>query len=297
MTALGSATTSDQRPDISAETAIGPVSLTVSDLDRARQFYEQAIGLRARERDDGTLALAGSDERVLVSLHGDRSAPARDPGLTGLFHLAILVPSRAELASALRRLVAIGWPLDGASDHLVSEALYLSDPDGNGLELYGDRPRERWPRDGDALRMATLPLDLSDLLGGLKQFSGDPASAPAQTRVGHVHLQVADLRAAEEFYCGVLGFEVMVRSYPGALFVSAGGYHHHIGLNTWHSLGASPPPTGSVGLRWFAIELPDAPELQVVLGRVAAAGITVQRTGSGALVCDPSGNGVLLKTP
>ena len=279
---------------IDPDTTLGPVRLTVSDLDRSRSFYEQAIGLRARELDDGTLGLGVAGEPALIELRGDRSAPRLNRRATGLYHLAILVPTRRDLAFALARLVQVRWPLDGASDHLVSEALYLSDPDGNGIEIYRDRPRSEWRRDGDQLQMATLPLDLDSLLDELRGARGLPASGPAGTRIGHVHLQVADLAQAEAFYHGVLGFDVMVRGYPGALFVSAGGYHHHIGLNTWHSAGAPAPPTDSVGLRSFTIDLPDQRALESVLARVQAAGVPVSPGPSGVLVRDPFANGAVL---
>ncbi len=279
---------------IDPDTALGPVRLTVADLERSRAFYEQAIGLRATELDDGRLALGAPGGPALVELRGDSAAPRLDRRAPGLYHLAILVPTRLDLAFALARLVQTRWPLDGASDHLVSEALYLSDPDGNGIEIYRDRPREEWRRDGDQLRMSTLPLDLDDIVGQLQDASELPAGAATGTRIGHVHLQVADLSEAEAFYHGVLGFDVMVRAYPGALFVSAGGYHHHVGLNTWHSAGAAPAAAGSVGLRSFTIELPDERELAAVLGRIDAAGIPVEPLLGGALVRDPFGTGVVL---
>ena len=279
---------------IAPGTALGPVRLIVSQLDRSRAFYERAIGLRATELDDGTLALGTDAGPTLIELRGDSSAPALDRRATGLYHLAILVPTRRDLAFALARVAQARWPLDGASDHLVSEALYLSDPDGNGIEIYRDRPRHDWPRSGDQLQMSTLPLDLDGLIDELRDVSELQAHAPAGTRIGHVHLQVADLAEAEAFYHGVLGFDVTVRGYPGALFVSAGGYHHHIGLNTWHSAGSGPPAPGSVGLRHYEVELPDSAELRVVLGRVHAAGIETADVPGGTLVRDPSGNGVLL---
>jgi catechol 2,3-dioxygenase len=280
---------------IDPDTTIGAVRLTVRDLARSRAFYERAIGLHAKDLADGALALGVPGEESLIELRGDSSAPALDRRATGLYHLAILVPTRLDLALALARLAEARWPLDGASDHLVSEALYLSDPDGNGIEIYRDRPREQWQRSGDQLAMATLPLDIDDLLSELSRASGARPLTPSGTRIGHVHLQVADLADAEGFYHGVLGFDVVVRGYPGALFVSAGGYHHHIGLNTWHSAGASPPPSGAVGLRSFDVQLPTRHELDRVLAGVRDAGIEVEQTPAGPLVRDPSGNGVMLR--
>jgi catechol 2,3-dioxygenase len=277
---------------------MGTVRLTVSDLARSRAFYERALGLRGSERDDGTLALGPSQSEPLVELRPEAAAPPLDPRRTGLYHLAILVPSRVDLAQALARLIQTRWPLDGASDHLVSEALYLSDPDGNGIEIYRDRPRQEWRYSGDRLEMATLPLDLHNLMGELKGAETLQEHAPTGTRMGHVHLQVADLDAAEAFYSGVLGFDVMVRGYPGALFVSAGGYHHHLGLNTWHSLGAPSPEPGAIGLRSFEVNLPNRDELARVLDRVSAAGLQSEAVaGERWLVRDPSGNAVLLGHP
>lgn len=281
---------------IAPATHMGAVRVTVADLERSRQFYEGALGLRAIELADGDLALAPADGQPLIVLHGDSAAPALDRRATGLYHMAVLFPTRRDLAFALARLLATRWPLEGASDHLVSEALYLSDPDGNGIELYHDRPRSEWPHRDGHLEMATLPLDLDNLLSELGGADKLQELAPAGTTMGHVHLQVADLADAERFYNGVLGFDVTVRHYPGALFVSAGGYHHHLGLNTWNSRGAAPPSAGEIGLRSFEITLPSEDERGRVLARVRAAGLPIEETASGALLRDPSGNAVVLRT-
>ena len=285
---------SPQTTSIHPDTEIGAVRLTVSDLARSREFYEQALGLQATELPDGATALGPPGDAALLELTGDSSAPRLDPRTTGLYHLAVLAPTRLDLALALARLAEARWPLDGASDHLVSEALYLSDPDGNGIEIYRDRPRHEWRRTNDQLQMATLPLDLEDVLGELRSAAGPQRYAPPGTTMGHVHLQVSDLSEAEAFYNGVLGFDVMVRGYPGALFVSAGGYHHHIGLNTWHSAGASPPAPGAIGLLSFDVQLPSRAELDPVLERISAAGLPTESHGEAVLVRDPSGNAVLL---
>jgi catechol 2,3-dioxygenase len=282
------------RDSIDPQTSLGAVRLTVTELERARAFYEQVIGLSATERADGALAFGAVDGQPLVELRGDGSAPRLDRRATGLFHLAILMPSRRDLAFALTRLANSRWPLDGASDHLVSEALYLSDPDGNGIEIYRDRPREEWRQVDGQLAMNTLPLDLQSLLSELSAVDAAEPMAPPATVIGHVHLQVADLERAEAFYAGVLGFEVMVRGYPGALFVAAGGYHHHVGLNTWNSLGAGPPAPGSVGLRSFEIKLSKPSELDRVLARARAAAIPTEDRADGTLIRDPFGNGVFL---
>jgi catechol 2,3-dioxygenase len=283
------------RMGIHPDTTIGTVRLTVSDLARSRDFYERAIGLQAVDVGDGAVALGPQGGRALVELHGDSSAPPLDPRATGLYHYAFLVPSRRDLAFALARLAEARWPLDGASDHLVSEALYLSDPDGIGIEIYRDRPREEWRRTDGEVAMSTLPLSLDAVYGELAGATELQHQAPPLTKIGHVHLQVADLREAEDFYNGVLGFDVVVRSYPGALFVSAGGYHHHVGLNTWRSAGAAPPKPGSIGLRSFEVVLPDEQALERVLDRVRTAGIPLEQDGDGWLLRDPSDNGVNLR--
>jgi catechol 2,3-dioxygenase len=294
------ATATDRMPSLPAASAIGTVHMTVAGLDRTRAFYEQVIGLRSAEQPDGSLLLGGAEGLPpLLSLVGDSAASPRNPRQTGLFHFAILVPTRRDLAVALVRLAQGGWRLDGASDHLVSEALYLTDPEGNGIEIYHDRDRSLWRREADGqLAMATLPLDLDDLLSELEAAPPDPAVdglMPDATRIGHIHLQVAELEQIERFYSGLLGFDVMVRGYPGALFVAAGGYHHHVGLNTWNSRDGARPAPGAVGLRAYEVRLGDSAAVEQALARVQAAGIATEvGPGGTTLVRDPSGNGVLL---
>jgi catechol 2,3-dioxygenase len=281
---------------IDPATSIGPVALTVADLSEVRSFYEEAIGLQPLPGAGERVQLGAGDTPV-VELIEDAEAPPRPPGTTGLFHLAILVPSRLELARALRRVANAGWRFSGASDHLVSEALYLQDPEGNGIEIYRDRPREEWPESDGELRMDTIPLDLQGLLLELPD-GGEEADGriAAGTRIGHVHLNVADLAAAEELYVGALGFEVTVRGYPQALFVSAGGYHHHIGLNSWAGEGAPAPPSGSRGLRWFEILLPTPEAVAETERRIASAGIEAARQEDALRLSDPSGNALVLRS-
>jgi catechol 2,3-dioxygenase len=227
---------------------IGQVSLTVRDLDRSRRFYQDVLGFK--ELSDGRLSAGG---RVLIELHERADAIPKPRRSTGLYHFAILVPSRAALGRSLRRLADQRWPITGAADHLVSEAVYLNDPDGLGIEIYRDRPRDSWTIMDGQIAMASDPLDLQSI-------QDEPgAEAPwtgleAGTVIGHVHLHVPHLDQAEAFYCDRIGFTPMLRGYPGALFVAAGGYHHHVGLNTWAGVGAPPPPENAVGLRSFTIE-------------------------------------------
>jgi catechol 2,3-dioxygenase len=232
---------------------IGRVRLRVADLERARSYYERAIGLRELAAEDGVVQLGA--ETPLLGLVGDPGAPPAPPRSTGLFHLALLVPDRPSLARAVKRVVDAGERFTGASDHFVSEALYLRDPEGNGIEIYCDRPRSEWEYEPNGeLRMGTVALDLDGVIAELP--GGPDPGLPDATRIGHVHLHVADLDTAEAFYAGRLGLDVTVRSYPGALFLSRDGYHHHIGLNTWQGAGAPPPPPGSRGLEDFEVALP-----------------------------------------
>jgi catechol 2,3-dioxygenase len=259
---------------IHPDTHLGAIRLTVADLDTTARFYETVVGLKRLDRDGEAISL-GAGETAVVELSHDPDAPPRPRRTTGLFHHAILVPDRLELERCLGRILASGWPLGGASDHLVSEALYIRDPEGNGIEIYRDRPRDDWRRRGDELEMDTLPLDLEGLLREAQGTpSGNEGIAPG-TRLGHVHLNVADLAETEDFYAGRLGFEVTVRSYPGALFFAAGGYHHHLGANTWAGEGAPAPPPGARGLRWFEIVVPE--------------------WDGDPKLTDPSGNGIVMK--
>ncbi|HSD81338.1 MAG TPA: VOC family protein [Solirubrobacteraceae bacterium] len=271
---------------------LGPVHLTVSDLDRSLAFYRDVVGLPARERRGATAALGAGDADVLV-LVGEPGA-RRAGRAAGLYHVALLHPSRTELARAALRLAAARAPIQGASDHLVSEAIYLADPDGNGLELYADRPRDAWPAGGPGERvgMATEPLDIHGLLalaeGEAPRVAADPA-----LRVGHVHLHVGDVGAAVRFYRDVLGLELMT-TYPAAAFLAAGGYHHHVAVNEWRGHGVPPQPAGAVGLRHWTILLPQRSDLDAVQARLAAAGIDADARPDGVLVRDPAGNAALL---
>jgi catechol 2,3-dioxygenase len=273
----------------------GAVRLAVADLDGTRAFYERTIGLRPSEPVDEVTAL-GANGTPVVELLQSPQAPPRPAGTTGLFHLAILVPSRLELARSLRRVVRSGWSLTGASDHLVSEALYLSDPEGNGIEVYRDRPREEWRYAGGQLQMSTLPLDLQGLAAELGDGGEGEDGVAAGTRIGHVHLNVADLDQAERFYHGALGLDVTVRGYPGALFVASGAYHHHVGLNTWAGEGAPPPPPGTRGLCRFELVADDEAELERVERGLAETGVEGMRVGEGIETADPSGNRVLVRS-
>ena len=266
-----------------AATRPGPVRLQVADLGRSLGFYEGALGFRVLDRSGGTATLGA--ERPLVALvekPGVRPVPRR--GRLGLFHVAFLLPDRADLGRFVRHLADLGVPT-GASDHLVSEALYLTDPDGLGIEVYADRPREAWRRNGRQIAMATEPLDVRSLA----QAAGDApwTGAPAGTTVGHVHLHVGDLDRAAAFYHEALGLDKVVWDYPGALFLSAGGYHHHLGTNTW---AADAPPAGEDDARLleWTLLLPGAAVADAVRS-LEAAGAAVERGPDGTVISDPWG--------
>jgi catechol 2,3-dioxygenase len=278
---------------IHPDTALGPARLAVADLSRSLSFYEGVLGMKVARRADGSVGLGVGHAPLLIldEQPGAKPKPAR---ATGLYHVALLLPSRRQLARVIRRLAETRYPLTGASDHLVSEALYLDDPDGNGLEIYADRPRDVWSYDRDAVRMSVDPLDIDGILSELQDDPAPWSGMPTGASVGHVHLHVKDLPSAEAFYSGILGFTVMARYGPAALFVAAGGYHHHLGLNTWAGVGAPPPPAGSAGLRHFTVRLPTPEARDAVLERVRDAGVAAEETGEGVLIRDPAQNGVLL---
>jgi catechol 2,3-dioxygenase len=273
-----------------AETRMGPVELTVSDLGRSLDYYRDAIGLGVREQGAGRASLGGdSDLLVLEEVPGAQPAPRN----TGLFHFALLVPERRDLATWLAHAIREEVPLTGVSDHFVSEALYLRDPDEHGIEIYADRPREIW--EGQVARMTTEPLDLESLLGELNDPEREPFERlPGGTAMGHVHLQVAEIPETLNFYRDLLGFDLMASYGSQAAFLSAGGYHHHLGANTWNSAGAAPPLKGSAALRRATIVLPDSETRDEVVRRVADDGQEPEDTPQGPVVRDPSGNRLLL---
>lgn len=267
-----------------AATAIGTATLRVADAERSLRWYRDMMGLELIERSADRMALgAGGTPFLFLEVRPD--APPRDENTTGLHHVAILVPDRAALGGVLARIAAAGARL-GASDHLVSEALYIWDEDNNGLEIYRDRPRSEWTWDGDRIRMATDPLDLHDLLAEGTRAGKEREPMPAGTRIGHVHLQVGDLAEAKKFYCGVLGFDETA-GRGGALFVSAGGYHHHIGMNVWHSRNAPPPVENAAGLVLYEIVLPDADSVAALRARVENAGFATRNDAGGFCTLDP----------
>jgi catechol 2,3-dioxygenase len=262
-------------------TRVGLVRLQIADLVRSKDFYERVLGLRVVEGDASHVVLAphGSD-RPLVELRerkGARPAPRR--GALGLYHFAILMPDRPSLGRFVRHLGEIGARA-GASDHLVSEAFYLQDPDNLGIEVYADRPRDTWRHINRELVMATDPIDAEALVraGGDSAWTGMPAG----TSMGHVHLHVGDIERAAAFYSEALGFDRMVWHYPGALFLASGGYHHHLGTNTWAGAGAVPAPQDHARLMEWTIELPNATSIDEAADALGRAGHVAQREGTSA---------------
>jgi catechol 2,3-dioxygenase len=275
---------------LAPETRLGAVELTVTDLDRSVSFYGDAIGLHTHRREEGRAALGAGGEELLVLVESPEALRAGRHA--GLYHFALLHPSRQELARAAARLARTRTPIQGASDHGISEAIYLPDPDGNGIELAADRPKEQWP-DLSVMSGGPDPLDLNALLESVADEE-HPDSVAAETTIGHIHLHLGDLEASTRFYVDVAGFDVMTY-LPSAVFVAAGGYHHHVGFNTWRGPGVPPAPDGVVGLRHFTVVLRDAAELEALRERARVGDVAVEEAADGALLRDPSGNALLFR--
>jgi catechol 2,3-dioxygenase len=275
----------DTSATLPAELRLGAVHLTVTDLDRSIVFYTQSIGFQMHSRDGGVATLGTGDGQDIVVLH--ESPDARPAGRhAGLYHYALLFPTRLELAQAALRLAVTRTPIQGASDHKTHEAIYLPDPDGNGIELAADRPRADWPDIRDIYGIGPQPLDLDDLLAAAGDGHPNATAAPGLA-VGHLHLHVGDVAEGLRFYRDVVGFEPMIE-LPNAAFVSVGGYHHHLAFNTWRGEGVPAEPDGVVGLRHWTIELPAA-GVDALRARAAAAGIDTREDGGALVLRDPWG--------
>jgi catechol 2,3-dioxygenase len=271
---------------------IGPIRLITGDLRRTAAFYRAGIGLEILSGDStepNAIQRLGKNEIEMVVLE-ERPGAVQPGRTTGLFHMAILLPSRKALARQLKHFIDAGVPIHGASDHGVSEAIYLSDPDGNGIEIYSDLPREAWVFKGGQIQMGTLALDVADLLKEISDSDEPWIGMPVGTVMGHIHLRVADLATAEAFYHDVIGMDVTARYGNAATFMSFDGYHHHLGINTWESKGAPPAPDGSIGLKNFQIDLPSGDALARVQSRATAKNIPTEILPHGISLRDPSGN-------
>lgn len=280
--------------EIAGATYMGPVHLTVADLDRSLAFYDTVVGLSTLQRDDGRASVGTAERELLVLNEQPGAAPSH--GHTGLYHFALLVPERPDLARWLAHAARDRVELTGLSDHFVSEAIYLNDPDGHGIEIYWDRPRDVWEGQVGE-RMTTLPLNVQSLLGELDDPASDSFEAlPTGTTMGHVHLKVASIPETIAFFRDVMGFGLMAQLGPYAAFLSAGGYHHHLGANTWESAGAGPPPADSAALLHATVVVPDEDERERILQRCRVAGVEIETPADEPLIRDPSGNGLLLRT-
>lgn len=277
---------------IHPNTHMGKVHLTVANLNRSLDYYQNGIGLHLNRRVEDTVYLGAGGKDLLVLQEQPGARPTR--GTTGLYHYALLVPSRIELARTLHHLIATNTPIGGASDHAVSEALYLTDPDGHGIEIYRDRPRSEWQFPGSKLKMTVDPFDFE---GVLAELSGsEPAwnGVHADTMMGHVHLHVAYMPETLKFYVELLGMDLMAQYGTMASFVAAGGYHHHLGLNTWAGVGAPPPPTDTAHLLSYEIVLPNAAALAQTVNHLQTSGVAVMKQENGYYLQDPSQNGIIL---
>ena len=271
-------------------TRVTRLALTVSDLARSMSFYQDLIGLRALEQDERSATLGAPDEPMLTLIEQPGASPWPRDGRSyaGLYHFAILLPTRTDLGRWLDHWLRQDMPLPGQGDHFVSEALYLEDPDGHGIEVYRDRPRDEWEWNDGQVKMGVEPVDIRGLLEEA-QRSADPwTGAPVGTTLGHIHLQVSDITETARFYSEILGFDIVARM-PSALFMSAGGYHHHIGANIWHSRNAGPAPPDHVSLQHYTIEMPDSAGGDEVVHRLEAAGFEVRALDDAFSVSDPSG--------
>lgn len=280
-----------------ASTHMGMVELTVSDLSRSDEYYRQVIGMEKLDGGRDWLRL-GAGDSPLLELHALPGA-RRVPHTTGLYHFALLVPSRLELARTLRHLAEKQAQFVGFADHHVSEALYLADPDGHGIEIYRDRPRTEWLDAQGNFKLTTDPLDLDALMSELKHGEPSWQGIHPGTVMGHVHLHVADLQATKAFYLNVLGFDLMAEMWSAA-FISAGGYHHHIGMNLWAGVNIPPPPTDSLRLIAYTIQVPGSNGAQDgalahIMVRLEAVGIEYEQVQDGLQVIDPSGNTIRFK--
>lgn len=275
------------------ELSLGAVHLQVADLARSVDYYQGVLGLTPTDRSATRAELSPDGAKApLVVLNEKRGAsPAPRRGRLGLFHFAILLPDRPSLGRFMKHLAAVGAHA-GSADHLVSEAFYLQDPDNLGIEVYADRPRDSWRRKGPELMMATDPIDF----GGLMIAAGDNAwsGMPAGTKMGHLHLHVGEIAGAQQFYSETLGFDRMVWEYPGALFMSAGGYHHHLGTNTWAGAGATPPSADDAQLLEWTMRFPSEESRESCVVGLEEAGVKVERESTGFAVRDPWGTRVRL---
>ena len=274
-----------QKPNI----YVGEVNLKVKDLEKALTFYQNIMGFQVLEKTDRKAALSTDGKTPLVTLEQPENVIPKEGRMSGLYHFAILLPSRADLSVFLRHFLGTGYGL-GAADHYVSEALYITDPDGNGIEVYRDRPSKEWTWKDGLVDMATVELHGNSILA---ESDSKWKGLRSGTVMGHIHLHVGDLQKAEEFYTKGLGFEV-VSHYPQAVFLSTGRYHHHIAINTWQGVGAPTPPQNSVGLNWYTLVFPDDGARKSAIDRLIQLGSSPEKEADYYITSDPAGNQIRL---
>ncbi len=277
---------------INPKITLGTVALTVSSFAQSLPFYQERIGLILRRQEENIAYLSTTEWDLLV-LYENREAQ-QIQAQAGLYHFALLLSSRLELAKILSHLLATETAVQGLADHFVSEAIYLTDPDGNGIEIYRDRPRDQWDIQQGTVQIGTVALDVEGVLGELDKTPSPWSGLDAATQMGHIHLQVANLDREEAFYKDILGFDLITRYGTAASFLSAGGYHHHIGINTWSRAGKVVPPANATGLRWYTIQFPTQAALNLTLANLQSADIPFVEQSGGLFLSDPSQNGILL---
>lgn len=271
---------------------VGAVGLVARDLDLLAGYYQNLLGLTALERTD-TVAKLGVNGVTVLEIEHRPNAKPDDQSTAGLYHNAFLMPTRADLARWILHIAKHRVPVSGASDHDVSEAIYLDDPEGNGVEVYADRQPESWRREGKIIFQKTDPLDIEAIIREVDPATATYPEAPGGLRVGHIHLRVGNTDQAEKFYCDILGMEV-TRRRTGATFISSGGYHHHVGANVWHSQGAGMRDKDRAGLGWFSIEAADGATFDATVARLNAANVPVEKIPGGIETADPWGTRVRL---
>ena len=276
----------------SPTTYVQDVVIKVENLQRSIQFNTTKNGFQHLNQTESQAVFSATGQTPLLTIVQPKDIKPKQPRTTGLYHFALLLPSRADLGSIMHHFIAKGVRLQGASDHLVSEALYLADPDGNGIEIYRDRPAEEWNWNGSEVEMASIALDVEGLLKEGQDTKWD--GLPNETVMGHIHLHVSELKDTEQFYTEGLGFEVVTRYGAQALFISTESYHHHIGLNTWNGVGAPAPEGNSVGLVWFSLVFSSEEKKLAAVERLRSLGHKVEISDGQYFAMDPSGNRIKL---
>ncbi|ARD47338.1 glyoxalase [Sporosarcina sp. P37] len=273
-------------------TFVGQVNLKVQNIERALAFYQEIIGFKVLEKTERKVHLTADGKTVLLSIEQPENVLPKQGRTTGLYHFALLLPERSDLAKIVQHFIENRFQI-GSADHLVSEALYLSDPDGNGIEIYVDRHPSKWDWDKGEVAMANDPINFPELLSGVKPHTWN--GLPAGTVMGHIHLHVSELKTTEEFYTKGLGLEVVNRYGNQALFLSDGKYHHHIALNTWNGVGAPKPFPNSAGLESFTLMLPNEEKKHKMIAQLKSIGATVMEENGSVIAIDPSGNRIQLR--